>query len=203
MSLTISLTPDEVEQCLAALHIGCRFTAAERIAYATTPLVNSDERLFAYPVPSDNSLLTLSNIKNYAGTDPRQQPSFFDHPWYQGEEFMATRCAPGWHILAMEPISGSLQQPVNYLRSSAHPELELPQAVEVVLMLFLHFVRSGGEQLLFKKHSWCSDTASLNRHVTVGAFGRNGVFLSAHTANFSSQGLGVCAKVSIPGDKGP
>ena len=198
MSLTISLTPDEVEQSLAALRIGCRFTAAERIAYATTPVVNSPERLFAYPIPSDNSLLTLSNIKNYAGTDPKRQPSFFDHPWYQTEEFMSTRCAPGWHILAMEPISGSIQKPVDYLRSFGDTGLELPQAVEVVLMLFLHFVRSG-EQLLFKKHSWCSDTASLNRHVTVGAFGRNGVFLSGHPANFSSQGLGVCAKVRLVG----
>src|SRR5688572_8657038 len=200
MSLTISLTPDQVEQRLAALHIGCRFTADERIAYATTPVVNGPERLFAYPIPSDNSLLTLSYIKNYAGTDPNRQPSFFDHPWYQSEEFMSATCSAGWHILAMEPISGSLQQPVDYLRSSGDSGLlELPQAVEVVLMLFLHFVR-GGEQLLFKKHTWCSDTASLNRHVTVGAFGRNGVFLSAHPANFSSQGLGVCAKVRLPGD---
>ncbi|HET9220045.1 MAG TPA: hypothetical protein VFR18_23905 [Terriglobia bacterium] len=197
MSLTISLTPDEVEQCLAALHIECRFTAAERVAYATTPVVKLPERLFAYPVPSDSSLLTLSNIKDRVGTDPKRPPSFFDNPWYQSEQFMSTRCTPGWHILSMEPISGSLQQPVDYLRSN--PELELPQAVEVVLMLFLHFVHRG-EQLLFKKHSWCSDMASLNRHVTVGAFGRNGVFLSAHPSNFSSQGLGVCAKIRLPGD---
>ena len=199
MSLTISLTPDQVEQRLAALHIGCRFTADERIAYATTPVVNGPERLFAYPIPSDNSLLTLSNIKNYAGTDPKRQPSFFDHPGYQTEVFMSTRGAPGWHILAMEPIPGSIQKPVDYLRSLGNAGLALPEAVEVVLMLFLHFVRSG-EQLLFKKHTWCSDTASLNRHVTVGAFGRNGVFLSAHPANFSSQGLGVCAKLRLPGD---
>jgi len=73
----------------------------------------------------------------------------------------------------------------------------MPLAVEVILMLFLHFLRTG-EQLLLKKHSWCSDVASLNRHVTVGAFGRNGVFVSGHPANFSSQGLGVCAKVRLP-----
>ncbi len=38
--------------------------------------------------------------------------------------------------------------------------------------------------------------ASLGRHVTVGAFGRNGVFLSGHPSNFASQGLGVCAEGS-------
>ena len=199
MSLTISLMPDEVEQCLTALRIGCRFTAAERIAYATTPVVNLTERLFAYPIPADNSLLTINNIKSYVGTDPKRQPSFFDHPWYRSEDFMSIRCAPGWHILTMEPVSGSLQQPVDYLRSSGNPALELPEAVEVVLMLFLHFVRSG-EQLLFKKHTWCRDTASLNRHVTVGAFGRNGLFLSGHPSNFSSQGLGVCAKIRLSED---
>ena len=37
----------------------------------------------------------------------------------------------------------------------------------------------------------------LGRHVTVGAFGRNGVFLSGHPSNFASQGLGVCPKVVL------
>jgi len=197
MSLTISLTPDEVEQRLAALRIPCRFTPAEKAAYATTGIVNQTERLFGYPTPADNSMLTLSSIKSYVGTDPKHQPSFFEHPWYQDEEFMSTRCPPGWHYLTMDPLPGSIRQPVDYLRSSRGQEFEMPQAVEVILMLFLHFLRTG-EQLLLKKHSWCSDVASLNRHVTVGAFGRNGVFVSGHPSNFSSQGLGVCAKVRLP-----
>jgi hypothetical protein len=71
--------------------------------------------------------------------------------------------------------------------------LELPRAIEVVLMLFLHYAGTG-EQLLLKKHTWTSDEASLNRYVTVGAFGRNGVFISGHPADFSSRGLGICAK---------
>jgi hypothetical protein len=110
---------------------------------------------------------------------------------------MGTRCLPGWHFLTMEPIQGSIQQPLDYVRSSNDERLEIPQAVEVVLMLFLHYAGTG-EQLLLRKHSWCSDLASMNRAVTVGAFGRNGVFLSGHPSNFSSQGLGVCAKILEP-----
>jgi hypothetical protein len=62
-------------------------------------------------------------------------------------------------------------------------------------MLFLHYVRTG-EQLLQKKHTWCKDHASMNRFVTVGAFGRNGLFVSGHPAEFASRGLGICAKLT-------
>jgi len=71
----------------------------------------------------------------------------------------------------------------------------LPSATEVVLMLFLHYVATG-EQLLLKKHTWTKDQASLGRHVTVGAFGRNGVFISGHPGDYSSRGLGICASKS-------
>jgi hypothetical protein len=194
MSLTISLTPAEVEQRLGALGIVCRFTPEERTALATRPVVDGPGRLFAFPTPADNSLLTLENIKRCVGVDPRRQPAFFEHPWYQGEGFLRSRCESGWHILMMDVLPESIQQPVNYLHSSKCATLQLPSAVEVILMLFLHYVASG-EQLLLKKHTWCSDTSSLHQQVTVGAFGRNGVFLSNHPANFVSQGLGICVKV--------
>jgi hypothetical protein len=35
----------------------------------------------------------------------------------------------------------------------------------------------------------------MNRHVTVGAFGRNGLFVSGHPADFASRGLGICPKI--------
>jgi len=194
MSLTISLTPAEVQQHLAKLGIACHFTSEQHVALGTTPVVNRPERLFGFPTPAQNAPLTLNNIKSCVGTDPRRQPSFFDHAWYRSEEFMATPCPPGWHFLTMEPIPASIQQPLHYLRSSEERQLGLPLAVEVVLMCFLHYL-STGEQLLLRKHSWCSDMASMDRHVTVGAFGRNGIFLSGHPSNFSSQGLGVCAKI--------
>src|SRR5688572_11925234 len=117
MSLSISLTPAQVEQRLAALGIACHFTEAERVTLATTPVVSTAERLFGFPTPADGSALTLSNIKTKVGVNPRQQPSFFEHPWYENESFMSTPCPPGWHFLTMEPLSGSIHQPIDYLRS--------------------------------------------------------------------------------------
>ena len=73
--------------------------------------------------------------------------------------------------------------------------MQLPSAIEIVLMVFLHYVGTR-EQLLQKKHTWCKDQASLDRFVTVGAFGRNGLFLSAHPGDYASRGLGICAKLS-------
>lgn len=174
--------------------IVCRFTPEERTALATTPVVSRSERIFAFPTPAGNAALTISNIKSCVGSNPQHQPCIFDHPWYENEEFVQQKCPAGWHFLMMDVLPESIQRHVHYLRSSTVTGLELPLAVEVVLMLFLHYVGTG-EQLLLKKHTWCSDTATLDRHVTVGAFGRNGVFLSGHPANFASQGLGVCAKV--------
>src|SRR6185295_7164263 len=191
MSLTISLTPEQVEQHLSRLGIPCRFSEEERNRFATTPVVNQSGKLFGFPTPVDNSSLTLSNIKKFAGTDPARQPAFFEHPWCADEAFMTTPCSAGWHLLHMDPIAESVNQPIDYARRLIPVGLELPSAVEVILMLFLHYVRTT-EQLLLRKHTWCSDSASLSRQVTVGAFGRNGVFLSGHPGSFTSRGLGIC-----------
>jgi hypothetical protein len=102
--------------------------------------------------------------------------------------------SPGWHVLFMEVLPESIGQAADYGRSLAARMFEVPNAVEVVLMLFLHYLGTG-EQLLSRKHTWCADSASGGRVVTVGAFGRNGVFLSAHPPGFGSRGLGICPKV--------
>lgn len=196
MSLTISLNPEQVVERLGAIGLRIAFTSEERTVFATIPVVGRAAGFFAFPTPADNTALNLENIRHCVGTDPRHQPAFFDHPWYQSEEFMHTRCSPGWHCLTMDVLPDSIQRPVNYLDSLRPATLELPSAVEVVLMLFLHYVGSG-EQLLLKKHTWCSDRASFDRRVTVGAFGRNGVFLSGHPPNFASRGLGICGKLPL------
>lgn len=199
MSLTISLTPDQVEQRLTALGVTCSFADSERLGLQTTPVVSRPEQLVGFPTPTANAGLTLRKLKATVGVDPKRPPSFFEHPWYETEAFMDTPCPPGWHILTSEPLPGSIQQPVSYLRSlgAAGAGLELPLAIEVVLMLFLHYAGTR-EQLLLKKHTWCADLASLDRHVTVGAFGRNGVFVSGHPENFASQGLGICPRIRLP-----
>jgi hypothetical protein len=195
-SLTICLTTLEVERRLNTLGISCTFSPAEHDAFATTPLVNAAGRVFGFPTPSNNETLSLEHLKASLGTDPTRQPCFFEHPWYRDEKFMRTTCPAGWHFLSMDVLPETIQQPANYLDSSNVPGVGLPLAVEVVLMLFLHYAGTG-EQLLLKKHSWCSDIASLGRRVTVGAFGRNGLFISGHPPNFVSRGLGTCGNFEL------
>jgi hypothetical protein len=197
MSLTISLTAEQIEQRLRGLGIPCRFTPDEHWKYSTTPVVASEYGAFGFPTPEDNSELTLSNIKTIVGTDPARQPAFFEHPWYANEPFMTNRCTPGWHFLLMDVHPGSIGQPIDYVRRLKSDGMELPSAIEIVLMLFLHY-EGTKEQLLLRKHTWCSDTASLGRHVTVGAFGRNGLFVSGHPMGFASRGLGICGKIVVP-----
>jgi len=194
MSLSISLTTEQVEQRLSKVGIPCRFTPEERDTFATTPVVVGPTALFGFPTPADNKSLTLSNIKKCVGSDPAKQPSIFDHPWFADETFMENPCTPGWHFISVDVLPDSIGHPIDYARRLEAVALELPTAVEVTLMLFLHYAGTG-EQLLLRKHTWCSDRASLDRHVTVGAFGRNGLFLSSHPGGFASRGLGICAKV--------
>jgi hypothetical protein len=192
MSHLICLSTDEVEVRLRALGLDVKFTPEEKVAYQTTPVVISDFRVFGFPLPALRDPVTLLKLHQICGVDPSKQPAFFDHPWYYDEAFMRTGCHAGWHFIAMDVLPDSIDQPRNYIDS--HFALELPSAIEITLMLFLHFVGTG-EQLLHKKHTWSSDEASLGRSVTVGAFGRNGVFISAHPPVFSSRGLGVCGKI--------
>ena len=189
----ISLSPDEVERRFALLGIPNRFMPQEK-ASLTTNIVDIPGDVIAFPTPSDASGLNILNLRRILGTDPSKQPSFFDHPWYLEEPFGREDCLPGWHLLHSSVLPDSISQPIHYASSLRSRGLELPSAIEVALMLFLHYAGTG-EQLLQKKHTWCSDQASMNRSVTVGAFGRNGLFISGHPPEFASRGLGICGRI--------
>ena len=195
----ISLSAIEVERRFATLGIPNRFTDNEKRSVSPTDVVNAGGPVIGFPVPEANNGLNILNLRTLLGTDPARPPSFFDHPWYLEEPFAAVDCTPGWHFLHMEVLPTSLSEPVSYERSLRLQGLELPAAAEIALMLFLHYAGTG-EQLLQKKHTWCKDKASLERFVTVGAFGRNGLFVSAHPGAYSSRGLGICAKVCNESD---
>jgi hypothetical protein len=190
----ISWTPDEVERRFALLDIPNRFSAKEKHTLTTTDIVAPKGAIIGFATPIDNIGLNILILRQILGTNPSKQPSFFDHPWYLEEVFAEENCDPGWHFLYPDVLPESVSQPINYISSLRSGGLELPAAIEVVLMLFLHYAGTG-EQLLQKKHTWCRDHASMNRFVTVGAFGRNGLFVSGHPAEFASRGLGICARV--------
>ncbi len=190
----ISLSPTEVERRFALMGIPNRFTDTERADFDTTPIVEAKDVVIVFPTPRALAGLNILNLRKIVGTDPRKPPSFFDHPWYLEEPFAQQDCEPGWHFLCTNVLPDSVSQPIHYISSLRDSGLELPSAIEVVLMLFLHFAGTG-EQLLQRKHTWCRDQAGLDRFVTVGAFGRNGLFLSAHPGMYASRGLGICAKL--------
>ncbi|HYR42930.1 MAG TPA: hypothetical protein VER98_07905 [Terriglobia bacterium] len=194
----ISLSPIEVERRFGLMGVPNRFTEAEKAELSTTPIVQGADGIIAFPTPEANLGLNILNLRKILGTDPARQPSFFDHPWYLNESFAQEDCEPGWHFLHTSVLPESISQPVHYISSLRARGLALPAASEVVLMVFLYFV-GAGEQLLQKKHTWCRDQASLYRFVTVGAFGRNGLFISAHPGDYASRGLGICAKASHRG----
>jgi len=190
----ISWPLDEVERRFALLGIPNRFTAKEKEDLATTPIVDAGADFIVFATPRDNAGLNILNLRKLLGTDPAKPPSFFDHPWYLEEDFAKADCSPGWHVINASVLPDTISQPIHYVGSLNSRGLTLPSAVEVTLMLFLHYIGSG-EQLLQKKHTWCSDMASMNRSVTVGAFGRNGLFISGHPPEFASRGLGICGKL--------
>jgi hypothetical protein len=191
----ISLTPNEVERRFGILGIPSRFADEEKIELKTTAVVREPGDVFVFPTPKANDGLNILNLRRLLGTNPSRQPSFFDHPWYLDEPFAQEDCESGWHCLYPNVLPDSLSQPLDYASSLKSRGLELASAVEITLMLFLHYAGTG-EQLLQKKHTWCRNRASMNRWVTVGAFHRNGLFVSGHPPDFTSRGLGICAKIT-------
>jgi hypothetical protein len=190
----ISLSATEVERRFGLMGIPNRFTDAESAEFDTTSIVDIPDGVIGFPTPQLKSGLNILNLRRILGTDPSQPPSFFDHPWYLEEAFAREDCEPGWHFLHTTVVPDSISQPIHYAGRLGAQRMELPLAIDVVLMVFLHYVGTS-EQFLQKKHTWCKDQASLDRFVTVGAFGRNGLFLSAHPGAYASRGLGICAKV--------
>ena len=190
------ITPDEVEQVFEKWGLHLKFDAEERgLLLNTTPIVERPSQVLAFPTPTSNIGLNILNLRRLLGVNPHKPPSFFDHPWYLEEPFGEWNCTPGWHLLHMEVLPETIQQSYNYYHSLSSRNCTLPTAIEAALMIFLHFERTG-ERLLFNKHTWCSDEASMGRFVTVGAFGRNGLFVSSHPPMFASRGLGICAKIT-------
>jgi hypothetical protein len=191
------LDAEKVQAAFSRLGLPFRFSEQEICSNYTTDIVTVSPDVFAFPTPQDNAGLNILNLRRLLGVDPARPPSFFDHPWYLAESFGDTNCTPGWHRIYMDVFPSSIHQPYNYIYSLTRNGLEAPTAIEVILMLFLRYVETG-EQLLLKKHTWCTDRASMGRRVTVGAFGRNGVFISGHPETFASHGLGVCPKIIPP-----
>ena len=190
----ISLFPDDVERLFVALGIPNRFTAEEKSQLSTTNIVAAEDNIIGFPTPAANAGLNLLKLRQLLGTDTSRQPSFFEHPWYLDEAFAREDCQSGWHYVFTTVLPDSISQPFDYANSLSPRGFELPSAVEITLMVFLHYAGSR-QQLLQKKHTWCKDQASMNRCVTVGAFGRNGLFVSGHPPEFRSRGLGICPKI--------
>lgn len=91
-------------------------------------------------------------------------------------------------------VPDSVLRPVYFAEDLKKDSLFLPSAAEVILMLFLHFTESG-ERRLLRKHTWTHDrteSTEARRFVTVGAFGKKGVFVSSHEVGYKSRGLGIC-----------
>lgn len=189
------LSAARVQELFGKLNWPFMFTDREIRELDTINIVNGAIDWIAFPTPSANSGLSLLNLRLLCGTDPAHQPAFFDHPWYLDEPFGRVDCVPGWHVISAAVIPESINQSSDYVNSIrlGDRSVTLPSAVEIVLMLFLHYV-AAKEQLLLKKHTWCSDVSSLGQRVTVGAFGRSGVFVSSHSKNYYSRGLGICVK---------
>jgi len=187
------LSPQLVEQRFAQLGIVCRFSDLE-LRQLDDTRIEGREGFFGFPTPRENEALSVLGLRELLGVDPASGPCFFDHPWYLEEAFGRERCSPGWHLIGMDVLVSSVDKPVYYAEEIKRDALYLPSAVEVLLMLLLHFAETG-ERLLLRKHTWTHDRAEGRRFVSVGAFGKKGVFVSSHEVGYKSRGLGICPSV--------
>ena len=184
------LYPTQVEAAFERLGIVGRFGKDEAEKLTTTTIV--DRAGFAFfPTPENNDGLSIGALRAALGVDPVRTPCFFDHPWYLEEPFIKGTCEPGWHAIATDIVPNSVGQPIYFAEDLKALGLYLPSAVEMALMLFLHFAQTG-EHLMLRKHTWTRDRTSGGRFVSVGAFGKKGLFVSGHEVGYASRGLGIC-----------
>ena len=201
MISAITLSPQNVEEYFATLHISQRFDHLEASGLESDKVVR-ETGFFTFPTPRDNSDLSILGLRRIVGVKPGASPSFHRHPWYLEEPFGETVCEPGWHSIARNVTTDSVGEPIQYADRLKEQQLYLPSAIEVVLMLFLHFTNTG-ERLLSNSHTWTYNRTKEGRFVTVGAFGRNGVFVSSHEVGYQSRGLGICPKIDPHGNSQP
>jgi hypothetical protein len=186
-------SPPEVQDIFDRLGIPARFTEAE-IEGLSSNKIQTKKGFITFPTPEENRALSILKLREAVGTDPSREPVFFDHPWYLDEPFGNIGCQPGWHSVAMAVTTDSIGQPIYYADSIKGSGQYLPSASEVVLMLFLYFTATG-KRLMLNKHTWTRDRTDNKRFVTIGAFGKKGLFVSSHEVGYSSRGLGICPLV--------
>jgi hypothetical protein len=193
------LLPDDVVRGFESLGIPARFTAEETRRLIENP-PPARPGFLTFPTPEENPGLSVLGLRERLGVSSGGNPCFFfDHPWYLEEPFGRIPCPAGWHSVGESPLGESLDRPVDYAENLRSGELFLPRASEVLLMVFLRLTLTG-ERLLARKHTWTRDRTGTRRFVSVGAFGKNGVFVSSHEVGYQSRGLGICpARGPSPG----
>jgi len=193
------LRPGDVQSAFNELGIPSRFGRAEMARLDTTTPTERPGYV-VFPTPEDNQALSVLALRKQLGVDPAAPPAFFDHPWYLDEPFGDRPCDTGWHVIRMGPLDDSVERPVYYAEEIRENGQFLPWSSEVLLMLFLHFAATG-ERLLERKHTWTRDRTertAARRFVSIGAFGKKGVFVSSHEVGYKSRGLGICPAIVPP-----
>ena len=192
--MQLILSPHDADNFFFNNEIPARFTADE-IAFLEEHRPVAREGFVSFPTPADSQHLSVLGLRDLLGVIPGSSPYiFFDHPWYLEEAFGNRPCGPGWHTIAGAPLATSFDRPVNYADVLLNEGLYLPHASEIILMLFLGLAIAG-ERFLLRKHTWTQDLTSNGRFVSVGAFGKKGLFVSSHEVGYQSRGLGICPAV--------
>jgi hypothetical protein len=187
------LSSSDVLTAFRRLDVPADFTAAE-IARLDARPPEDRTGYCTFPTPEDSQHLSVLELRQRLGVSPDGGCGFFDHPWYLDEPFAHAVCRAGWHSIATAPVAASLDEADWHAESLSGHGLNLPRAVEVILMLFLSLTIRE-ERFLLRKHTWTCDRSVSGRRVSVGAFGRKGVFLSSHAPGYKSRGLGICPRI--------
>lgn len=138
----------------------------------------------------DGSKVTIRNLRNIFGIDPKiQEPCFYNQDWYDKEEFIDVPMYREWFFVRKNVYEDSRAvQPETLVE-----KYEFPSAIKCVYSFFVVWLCKG-EKLWYHDFVWCSDKDHNGDRIYVGKYhdvdgiNKNGFSIHRHLALRSCYG---------------
>jgi hypothetical protein len=114
---------------------------------------------------SDGTPLNILNLRKLFGTDPSQEPCFYNQDWYINEKFVKKTLQYDWYLMRKEIFLESRGvEPERLLIN-----FNFPSAILVTYIFFVYWVLNN--KILFEtEYIWCEDLDDNGDRIYVGRY---------------------------------
>ncbi|MBI2050325.1 MAG: hypothetical protein HYT31_00790 [Parcubacteria group bacterium] len=160
--------PDELNAISSQLSIA-RVLKSPKIPFSAQTLKKyraSAVLILGVPKFKSGKNVTINNMRNRFGMNPKKQPCFYNQDWYLKERFASQALGAQWHL-----VSASIKSATRGKEPSRIKGRKLfPSAILAAFTFFAYYLHTKGGTLWKHDFIWCSDTDGNGDQIYVGRY---------------------------------